>query len=244
MVQKDKFTYIIQYQEVDENRHLRLYTLENYLLNSAGLAADKHGFGVKYLYPQHMTWVLTNLSVEMDSLPMPGDEMVVETWVQEWVHTLSVRNFRIYINGEKKGEARSVWVVLNIDDRTIQSIFDRSIFHLDEKGESLDLPRAPRHVTKEQADKEDNHKISYSDIDYNGHCNSCKYLERMLDLQEPPTDKFPLRIDLRYAKEVYKGENVRICFFATDGAYHYDLYTGHGELSCSAILSFGKGAAL
>lgn len=238
MSQKDRFTYTIQYQEVDEHRRLRLYTLENYLLNSAGLAADKHGFGVKYLYPQHMTWVLTNLSLQMEALPMPGDEMVIETWVQDHIHSLSVRNFRIYINGEKKGEVRSVWVVLNIDDRTIQNIFDRPVFHLDEAGEKLDLPRAMRHITREQPDKEYIHKVSYSDIDYNGHCNSCKYLERMLDLQEPPADKFPLRIDLRYAKEVYKGDEVRVCFFEADGVYHYDLYTAQGELSCSAALSY------
>lgn len=236
-MQTDKFTYTIQYQEVDEHKLLRLYTLENYLLNSAGLSADKHGFGVKYLFPQHLTWVLTNLSLQVKALPAPGDEMVVETWVQEHIHTLSVRNFRIYINGVKQGEARSVWAILNTEDRTIQNVFDRPVFQLDEVGEKLDLPRLARHVEPMTPSKETFHRIAYSDIDYNGHCNSCKYLERMFDLQEPPVESLPLRLDLRYAKEVYKGDEIRISFANADGKYHYNLYSPHGELSCSATIA-------
>ncbi len=288
-MQPDKFTYTIQYQDVDEQRRLRLYTLENYLLNSAGLSADLHGFGVKYLHPQHLTWVLTNLSLLIHTLPSPGDEMVVETWVQEHIHTLSIRNFRIYINGTLQGEARSVWAVLNTDDRTIQNVLHLPAFQLDQPGEALDIPRPARHIPITNPDLETTYRIAYSDIDYNGHCNSCKYLEHLLNLYAPfenidasgdadalargntedagtlargneycnnenyENNAHTLRLDLRYAREVYKNDQVRIIYAKqqsqtlnntaspNDTPSHtlhcYDIYTPSGELSCSAIIS-------
>ena len=294
-MQPDKFTYTIQYQDVDEQRRLRLYTLENYLLNSAGLSADLHGFGVKYLHPQHLTWVLTNLSLLIHTLPAPGDEMVVETWVQEHIHTLSIRNFRIYINGTLQGEARSVWAVLNTDDRTIQNVFHLPAFQLDQPGEALDIPRPARHIPITHPDLETTYRIAYSDIDYNGHCNSCKYLEHLLNLYAPIgsidasgdagalargntgdagalargnagdagalargneycyNGTHTLRLDLRYAREVYKNDQVRIIYAKQQNPtldnttspnntpsptlHCYDIYTPTGELSCSAIIS-------
>ena len=252
-MQPDKFTYTIQYQDVDEQRRLRLYTLENYLLNSAGLSADSHGFGVKYLHPQHLTWVLTNLSLLIHALPSPGDEMIVETWVQEHIHTLSIRNFRIYINGTLQGEARSVWAVLNTDDRTIQNVLHLPAFQLDQPGEALNIPRPTRHIPITHPDLETTYRIAYSDIDYNGHCNSCKYLEHFLNLYAPIEYTNTLRLDLRYAREVYKNDQVRIIYAkqqsptlnntaspkdTTSPTLHcYDIYTPSGELSCSAIIS-------
>lgn len=235
-MQADRFTYTIQYQDVDEHYLLRLYTLENYLLNSAGLSADKHGFGVQYLHPQHLTWVITNMSLEMRSLPSPCDEMVVETWVEEHIHTLSVRNFRIYINGIIQGEARTLWAIINTDDRTIQSIFDRDVFDVGECNEHLDMQAAHRHTHISKFEESKLHRIAYSDVDYNGHCNSCKYLERMLDLHEPG-GLVPFRLDLRYSREVYKNDRVVVGYAQIDGKHCYELYAPHGELCCSAILS-------
>ena len=51
---KYKYEYEIKYQEVDFNRRLRLYVLENYLLETAGRVADELGFGIKYLYPERI----------------------------------------------------------------------------------------------------------------------------------------------------------------------------------------------
>ena len=48
LVMKYRYNYIIPYQDVDASRRLRLYTMENYLLNVAGRVADEMGFGIPY----------------------------------------------------------------------------------------------------------------------------------------------------------------------------------------------------
>ncbi|MCM1035372.1 MAG: thioesterase [Paludibacter sp.] len=234
---RDTLTYPIQYQEVDINHALRLYTLENHLLNCAGLVADMHGFGVKYLNPQNMTWVLTTLSMELNSLPKPGDKLQIETWIENNIHMLSVRNFRLYVDDMPIGQVRSVWAVLHLQQRSIQNIFDQPVFKEIEPGEKLIMARPPHTTAINAPDIHEQHKIVYSDIDYNGHCNSCKYFEFMLNACRPTPDMFPLRIDLRYAKEVYEGDVVDILCKRDNGSLIYEIRTAEGELSCSARIT-------
>ena len=51
--------YEIKYQEVDGAKKLRLFNLENYLLEAAGTVADELGFGIAALHPRGLTWILT-----------------------------------------------------------------------------------------------------------------------------------------------------------------------------------------
>ena len=48
---KYRYNYIVPYQDVDATRRLRLYTMENYLLNVAGKVADEMGIGIPMLLP-------------------------------------------------------------------------------------------------------------------------------------------------------------------------------------------------
>ena len=92
---KYNYEFEIKYQEVDERKKLRLFNLENYLLEVAGLVADELGFGIKHLHPRGLTWILTRLSVEMYELPTYCENMRFETWIESNVHMLSTRDYRI-----------------------------------------------------------------------------------------------------------------------------------------------------
>ena len=47
---KYSYEYEIKYQEVDGQKKLRLYNLENYLLEAAGTVADELDFGIARLH--------------------------------------------------------------------------------------------------------------------------------------------------------------------------------------------------
>ena len=66
---KYNYEYENKYQEVDGKKRLRLFNLENYLLEVAGTVADDLGFGIATLHPRGLTWILTRLSIEMYQLP-------------------------------------------------------------------------------------------------------------------------------------------------------------------------------
>ena len=55
---KYRYTYVVPYQDVDATRRLRLYSMENYLLNVAGKVADEMGIGILDLLPMNYTWIM------------------------------------------------------------------------------------------------------------------------------------------------------------------------------------------
>lgn len=240
----NKYSFQVQYQEIDAERRLRLHALQNHLLSIAGLAADEGGFGIQYLYPQGLTWIITNMSLEMDFMPQAGDEIMIETWVEQNQHMLSIRDYRIYLNttsspigggleGALIGRAKTVWAVLDLTKREIANIFDQAPFQGVEEPISLDLAR-PTRMLPLQTQINHPHTIQYGDVDYNNHCNSCKYTELMLNANKPKWLSKGFRFDIKYAKEIYLGDTLYTFVEATDNAVNYQQKDASGTILCSA----------
>ena len=196
---KYTYEYTIRYQDVDDTKHLRWVALEEYLLEVAGTVADDLGFGIAVLHPRDLTWILTHLSVQMNYMPMPQEHVVFETWIESNAHMLSTRDYRIYLKPSSPGpqpsadsrqgwrligECKSVWAVLDMEKREIANVFDDPIFDGCVDGEVLPMARSMRAQALPEAPRVP-YFIRYSDLDYNRHCNSCKYLQALLDTYLP-----------------------------------------------------------
>ena len=228
--------YEIKYQEVDGQKKLRLYNLENYLLEVAGIVADDLGFGIAVLHPKGLTWILTRLSVEMYELPTHCEKVRFETWIESNVHMLSTRDFRIYSGDKVIGVCKSVWAVLDLQKREIVNCFDDPIFEGAIDGEVIDLPRV-RMTTIPEPTGFVPHKVVYSDIDYNGHCNSCRYLQAMTDAYLPDYYGKKVRLDINYSKEAMLGETLQTNYLVTEDGVQYQQKNENGETSCSAKIT-------
>lgn len=233
---KYSYEYEIKYQEVDDRKRLRLVNLENYLLEVAGRVADELGFGIAKLHPKGLTWILTRISVVMNELPLPCEKIRIETWIESNAHMLSTRDFRIYHGERLIGECKSVWAVLDMDKREIVNCFDDPIFEGCVDGEVIDMPRV-RMTTIPEPDGRMPHTIVYSDLDYNRHCNSCKYLQAMLDAYLPDYYEKKVRMDINYSKEAMLGETLMTHYLVTDDGVQYQMKNEAGETSCSAKIT-------
>ena len=241
---KYNYEYTIKYQEVDDRKKIRLTNLENYLLEVAGTVADDLGFGIAALHPMGLTWILTRLSVEMTELPGPTDKVRFETWIESNVHMLSTRCFRIYLVESQKskeesrliGQCKSVWAVLDMNKREIVNCFDHPIFEGCVDGEVLDMPRV-RMMTIPEPTGCVPHTIVYSDLDYNRHCNSCKYLQAMTDAYLPDYYDKKVRLDINYSKEAMLGETLQTNYLVAEDGVQYQQRNNHGETSCSAKIT-------
>ena len=233
---KYSYDYEIKYQEVDGKKKLRLFNLENYLLEVAGTVADELGFGIQVLHPRGVTWILTRLSVEMYELPTHCEKVRFETWIESNAHMLSTRDFRIYSGDKLIGQCKSVWAVLDLAKREIVNIFDDPIFEGCVDGEVLDMPRV-RMTTIPEPTGCVPHKVVYSDIDYNGHCNSCRYLQAMTDAYLPDYYGKKVRLDINYSKEAMLGETLQTNYLITEDGVQYQQKNEAGETSCSAKIT-------
>ena len=243
---KYSYEYTIKYQEVDGAKRLRLFNLENYLLEVAGTVADDLGFGIAQLHPRGLTWILTRLSVEMYELPTHGDHVRFETWIESNAHMLSTRDFRIYIKDERVsgledewkliGQCKSVWAVLDLTKREIVNCFDDPIFADCVDGDVIEMNRVRMTTIPEPTGVQSN-KVLYSDIDYNGHCNSCRYLQKMTDTYLPDYYGKTVRLDIHYSKEVMLGEDLLVLYLITEDGVQYQIKNSAGETSCSSKLT-------
>lgn len=249
---KYRYSYVVPYQDVDASRRIRLYTLENYLLNVAGRVADEMGFGIPALLPMNYTWIITHLHMEVLYLPRHGEEIVIETWIERNAHMLSVRDFRIYKKNETDNElligcAQTVWAVLDLQSREIVNIFEHPMFEGAVDGEQLKMSRAVKMLPinlQELADNSDvlssgevKHAIQYSDVDYNRHCNSCKYLEWMINASSSFDNQSPLRLDINYVKELYEGEDMFTRYVQSKCDTQYQQVDSNNHSCCTARIS-------
>ncbi len=233
---KYNYEYEIKYQEVDGNKKLRLFNLENYLLEVAGTVADQLGFGIAQLHPKGLTWILTRLSLEMYELPTHCEKVRFETWIESNAHMLSTRNFRIYSGDKLIGQCKSVWAVLDLQKREIVNIFDDPIFADSVDGDVIEMARV-RMTTLPEPTGCMPHKIVYSDIDYNGHCNSCRYLQAMMDAYLPNYYGKKIRLDINYSKEVMLGDELQTYYLVAADGVQYQQKNQNGETSCSAKIT-------
>lgn len=245
---KYNYDYEIKYQEVDAKKKLRLFNLENYLLEVAGTVADDLDFGIAKLHPIGLTWILTRMSVEMYELPTHCEHVRFETWIESNAHMLSTRDYRIYVKSQEPGaksqdwkligQCKSVWAVLDMNKREIVNIFDDPMFADCVDGEVIDMPRV-RMTTIPEPTGIVPHQIVYSDIDYNCHCNSCRYLEAMTNAYLPDYYGKRVRLDISYQKEAMLGEELQTHYLVTEDGVQYQQKNEAGETSCSAKITVG-----
>ena len=233
---KYNYFYEIKYQEVDDRKKLRLFNLENYLLEAAGTVADELGFGIQALHPIGLTWILTRLSIEMYELPTHCDKIRIETWIESNAHMLSTRDYRLYSGERLIGQCKSVWAVLDLEKREIVNVFNEPMFDGCVDGEVIDMPRV-RMTTIPEPTGCVPHKIVYSDLDYNRHCNSCRYLQAMTDAYLPDYYGKKVRLDINYSKEVGLGDELQTFYLVTEDGVQYQQKNQNGETSCSAKIT-------
>ena len=233
---KYNYEFNIKYQEVDGRKRLRLFNLENYLLEVAGTVADELGFGIQVLHPRGLTWILTRLSVEMYEMPTHCEHVRFETWIESNAHMLSTRDFRIYAGEKLIGQCKSVWAVLDLEKREIVNVFDEPAFANCVDGEVIEMPRV-RMTTIPEPTGSATHKVVYSDIDYNHHCNSCRYLQAMTDAYLPDYYDQKIRLDINYSKEAVLGEILTTYYLVSPDGVQYQMKNENGETSCSAKIT-------
>jgi medium-chain acyl-[acyl-carrier-protein] hydrolase len=182
-----RYEFLAEPFHCDFSNHLFMGHLGNHLLNAADFHSNDRGFGMNYLNPIHKTWVLSRLVIEMEEMPKSYAKFAVETWVENAMRFFTNRNFKVQdVNtGKVYGYGRSVWAMIDTDTRQptdILSIHDGEINNYLEKEKECPIEKPTRVKMDNEAELVRTIDTNYSDVDVNGHINSVKYIEHILDL--------------------------------------------------------------
>ncbi len=233
-----RYTFPIYPQDVDGAQNLRLTSLCNYILNTAGYAAVDNGFGSVGMIERGMTWVLSRLSIEMMQLPKQYEEITIETWVEEYGRLVTSRHYKIFdYNHTLIGNACSLWAMIDLTTRRPINLQSMPEFNRFATGIKSNIA-APRKIRSLTTDSCTSHTVSYSDIDFNGHANSVKYLEWMLDSIDAAKlyTHSVKRLELNYVHEAVLGEVIDIHSEEEDDTYTFLLKKGAQEICKAKIV--------
>lgn len=219
-----RYEFLAEPFHCDFSKRLFMGHLGNHLLNAADFHSSHRGFGMTYLNPIHKTWVLSRLAIEMDEMPPQYARFCVETWVEGAMRYFTNRNFRIADaeSGDKTyGYGRSVWAMIDTDTRLPQNILDirdGEIMDYIEKDKPCPIGKLSRVQMSNDAVLVASLDTHYSDVDVNGHINSVKYVEHVLDLfgLDWYREHRIKRFDIAYVAESHYGDKLN--FYREDTA--------------------------
>ena len=207
------YRFLAEPFHVDFTGRLTLGVLGNHLLNCAGMHAESHGFGIARLNESHYTWVLSRLAIELERMPRQYEHFSIDTWIENVYRLFTDRNFAITDeNGNVAGYARSVWAMIDLNSRRPADLLSLhggkiSTYICPEKQCPIEKPGRIKVEGLREAGR---HATCYSDIDINGHVNSVKYMEHVLDLL--PLNLFKekeiKRFEIAYSAESHYGDTL------------------------------------
>lgn len=220
--------YFISANESNPEGELALNILISNIIEVATAHANSIGIGNPSMAHLGVGWVLSRLTVEMKRYPKCNTNYRLRTWVEDWNHHFSVRNFSIETEeGEILGYARSIWMVLNMKTHEHYGL---SHLYLPQecvdRGRVCPIARQGKHPVIlpfgseiEEGSKnlvatspDTLYRFQYNDIDFYRHVNTVRYLTLLLNRYslEDFDRCFVSRLELSFLHEGSFGMEVAI----------------------------------
>lgn len=188
--------FIVKNHETNPLNRISIVSLVNFLQEAAWNNAKKLGFSVHDLHEQGVTWVLHRMKLKVEKLPSYGDEVKVETWPSGKEKYYVYRDFRIYLNGSKIGEAASNWLVFDLNKRRMISTPDfitENVPVVD--NDNLEPPK-DKIIFPGPVQYSSSFRVEWHHLDLNRHTNHSYYFQWLVE-------SLPLQhIDTRELREV------------------------------------------
>ena len=140
----------------------------------------------------------------------------VETWVESAMRYFTSRNFRVVDNdGKVYGYGRSIWAMIDTESRQPTDIFaidDGAINKWIEKDKECPIDKGGRVKMGDGAELVRTIDTYYNDVDINGHINSVKYIEHVLDLWDLDwyREHAIKRFEIAYVAEAHAGDQLSL----------------------------------
>ena len=211
--EKSLYAFRVEPQEVDFTLRATIPALGSVILNTAGVDAHRKGFGVDALNEGNRSWVLSRIAFEFDSRPVQYADYSVSTWISDYGRVLSTRNFTLAdAAGAEFGRAVSQWAMIDLTTRSAVDLSGVGDAHADALVDAPPPTERPRKIRAVAPTLHGEHRVVYSDIDFNRHVNTMRYIEMMLDML--PLDRLtaerPVRLDVHFLRECRYGQTLTL----------------------------------
>lgn len=218
---------------------MSISSLCDIILNAAGEDAYNLGFGIDVLGGKNLAWVLSRMCVEADALPAEYDEFTLHTWISDYNRLASTRNFTLTdASGREFCRAVTQWCMIDFTTRMPADMNTIAGMH---EGVIVDAPspcERPRRIRAVEGAVASRHRVAYSDIDFNRHMNTMRYIDLLCDAMpiEALEHMQALRFDLNFMREARYGDELTLCMEGEGSGRTFEYRNEAGEALCRAAL--------
>ena len=223
-----RYNFLAEPFHCDLNNNLFIGYLGNHLLNAADFHSSDRGYGMAYLNTIHRTWVLSRLVIELNQIPKAYEKFIVETWIDSAMRYFTSRNFKITNNdGRIFGYGKSIWAMIDTETRQpsdILSVREGLINEYVDKDYPCPIVKPSRVKIDDNAELVRTIETHYNDVDINGHINSIKYIEHVLNLWDLDwyREHQIKRFEIAYTSESHQGDS--LSFYRTSSTDEENQY--------------------
>ena len=231
---------VIESHEADLLSQANIITLFSHTLDTAGYASNGRAYSIDALQEQGLSWVLSRFAIEVNRYPKQFEEITIETWIEDINKLVSTRNFLIFDkNRELIAKACSLWSMIDQNTRRPVNLLETLYKDAPILAEANDMER-PVRILEVKGEKVDEVKVRYSDIDFNQHTNSARYIKWQLDSYNLDMfkEKQVKRFDINFVQEVLFGEKIEVFKEERGNEHYFDLKNESGRSICKTILTW------
>jgi acyl-ACP thioesterase len=240
MATKTTYTRTVHPSEVDSSLRASIVSSISYILDTAGNDADAKGFGVKDINAENHSWVLSRMSIDLYRLPDKYEKIHITTWVNDYGRIVTTRNFTVEDeNNRRIFAAITQWAMIDLTTRQALDLrtVDEYGQHLHNEPSPIDNPQKIASINPEQTAC---HKVVYSDIDFNGHVNSLRYLILMFDLLPVETlmNLKPVHIEVNFLHESQYGDTLIVGYEQCNSTWIFEIKNQNNIAICRASIKW------
>lgn len=211
----------------DRGESLRPTAFMDIAQELAAVGSEQLHFADADLKPHGLVWILARMDTHYDALPRRGDSVTVQTWHKGLDGIFLIREYRMLgPDGRTAVRSTSSWIIMDLETRrAVRADRLGGIIDLEPQADDVAVERAcpkivlpagavPAHVA--------DHRVSYSDVDYNGHANNARYSVWAMDCL-PGDIAYSQRIKeiaINFNREACPGETVALHHCA-EGNVHF-----------------------
>ena len=220
------------FKNCDRNRRARMSTLLSLCASVAGNDYDARGLPYETLLKDyHQVVLLSRITLKIHRQPQTRDILTITTWENG---SKGAHMRRVYEMTDQTGElcvsGRSDWILVDPDSR---SILRPSAFTVKEFGvcpKDIDCPECRKITLPKEGIRELGvRKITWSDLDGNGHVYSGNYGDIIWDALPPELqDARPREFSLNYSREATLGEELRLMGIRRGATFQMEAVSSAG----------------
>ncbi|MDR1344197.1 MAG: acyl-[acyl-carrier-protein] thioesterase [Tannerellaceae bacterium] len=235
-----EFSFKVDSDMVDFRRRMTIPVIGAQLLHVATIHAAERGFGYEDMQRRNVAWVLSRLAIGMSAHPELSEDIRVYTWIEGASRLFTNRCFEL-VSAKRGsfGHARSIWAAIDMETRRPMPL-DVEALNVHRVDRPCPIEKPGKIAPVENISPGEPYRIRYSDLDINGHLNSIRYMERLLDMFD--IELFALkdisRFEIAYMSEGRYGMELSMhCREGSPGAYNMAI-CNEGKAICRAAVTW------